>query len=261
MPDGFSLALTIFLGLCLGSFATALSWRLPRGIPIAVERSKCPSCRRVLGIVDLVPVFSWVLLRGRCRTCGSAIGWRYPLIELATLVLCVAFYERFGLSLSTGMLFCLAPVVIAMADIDFGFRIIPDSLNVAVLLIGAATLVANAFSATDPPAFIMTHAPEAVEGMIVYGLGSWALRQGVMAALKKDPMGWGDIKFFAAAGFWQGMNPEKMAHFMLISGLSGIIIALFWKKIRKEPEFPFGPALLAAFGLLLFLEPPTFIFQ
>ena len=261
MPEGLYLGITIFLGLALGSFASALSWRLPRGIPISVERSKCPSCRHALGVPDLVPFFSWLLLRGRCRFCKAFIGWRYPAIELATLVLCLVFYARFGFSPSTLLLFCLAPVLIAAADIDFAFKILPDSLNISVLALGVAVLAANSLNASDPPAFITDQAESAVGGMALYAAVAFILRQGCMAVLKKDPLGWGDIKFFGAAGFWLGANLETFSHFLLVSGLTGVVIALIWRHVRKEAEFPFGPALLAAFVTLLVLEPPAFIFQ
>ncbi|TAL35557.1 MAG: prepilin peptidase [Alphaproteobacteria bacterium] len=261
MPAAFYLCVTVFLGLCLGSFATALSWRLPRGISVSFERSKCPKCGRILGVADLVPVFSWLLMRGRCRSCRAPIGWRYPLIELATLALCIAFYERFGFSPSTVLLFCLAPVVIAAADIDFSHMIIPDGLNLAVLLLGMAVLAANSFSASDPPEFILAHGETALGGMALYGIGSLVLRQGGMALLKREPLGWGDVKFFAASGFWMGTNPEVLAHFLILSGTAGVVIALLWRKFHKEAAFPFGPALLLAFIIMLIAEPPAFIFQ
>jgi leader peptidase (prepilin peptidase) / N-methyltransferase len=261
MPAAFYLFVTVFLGLCLGSFATALSWRLPRGISMTFERSKCPKCGRVLGMADLVPVLSWVLMRGRCRSCKAPIGWRYPVIELATLALCLAFYARFGFSPSTLLLFCLAPVVIAAADIDFEHMILPDGLNLSVLLLGVAVLAENALLAGDPPEFILAHGQTALGGMALYGIGALALRQGGMAVLKKEPLGWGDVKFFAASGFWLGTNPEVMAHFLILSGAAGVVIALLWRKFRKEAAFPFGPALLLAFVIMLIAEPPSFIFQ
>jgi leader peptidase (prepilin peptidase) / N-methyltransferase len=261
MPEIFYLCVTIFLGLCLGSFATALSWRLPRGISIAFDRSKCPKCERMLTVADLVPLFSWLFMRGRCRSCGAPIGWRYPLIEVATLVLCVIFYERFGFSASTLLLFCLAPVVIAATDIDFAHMILPDSLNLAVLLLGVAVLAVNALSAGNPPDFILSHGESALGGVVLYGLGALALRQGGMAILKREPLGLGDVKFFAASGFWLGLNPEILAHFLILSGTAGVVIALLWRKFRKEAAFPFGPALLLAFIVMLIAEPPAFIFQ
>ena len=71
------------LGLCLGSFMTALAYRLPRGLNWTTDRSRCPSCGHTLGVPDLVPLFSWLFLRGKCRHCHTPIPVRYPLIELA----------------------------------------------------------------------------------------------------------------------------------------------------------------------------------
>jgi prepilin signal peptidase PulO-like enzyme (type II secretory pathway) len=108
---------------------------------------------------------------------------------------------------------------------------------------------------------VTDHLEDAVGGMILYGGSSILLRYACMAALKKDPLGWGDVKFFAAAGFWFGLNPMVFSHFLLLSGSIGVVIALLWRKIHKEPEFPFGPALLAALAAAILWEPPPFIFQ
>lgn len=84
---GPGLVLAVVLGAVFGSFATAAAWRLPRGEPLVVARSRCPRCGTTLQARDLVPVVSWLLLRGRCRACGAGIGWRYPVAELATAAL------------------------------------------------------------------------------------------------------------------------------------------------------------------------------
>jgi leader peptidase (prepilin peptidase)/N-methyltransferase len=233
---------------------------VPRGVSVSFERSRCPHCRHALGIPDLVPIFSWAALRGRCRFCKAPIGWRYPLIELATLGLCLAFYARFGFSAQTLVLYCMAPVIVAAADIDFAFKILPDSLNAAILALAATDIAANGLLSSDPPGFITDHAEGAVGGMVLYAATSLILRYICMKALKKDPLGWGDVKFFAAAGFWLGTNPLAFSHFLLAAGIMGVVIALAWRKIHKEAEFPFGPALLAALVIILLLEPPPFIF-
>src|SRR5450759_3503049 len=80
----FRLAAGLVVGLALGSFATMLSYRLPRRLSIILPRSHCPQCKAVLKTRDLVPVFSWVFARGKCRACSAKIGARYPVIELAT---------------------------------------------------------------------------------------------------------------------------------------------------------------------------------
>ena len=150
LPGEFYLVLTVFLGLVFGSFATALAYRLPRGLSILKKsRSACPSCDRKLGVLDLVPVFSWLFLRGKCRSCKAAIGWQYPAIELVTLALCLVFYWRFGLGLQTLCFFALAPVVVSIVAIDFAHKIIPDGLNLAVAALALAGLAGNALLAAD----------------------------------------------------------------------------------------------------------------
>lgn len=223
--------LTVFIGLVFGSFATALSYRLPRGISIVSKaHSTCNSCGRNLTPLDLVPVFSWVLLRGRCRGCGAKIGWRYPLIELATLILCLGFYARFGASPATMGMFLLAPVITSIVDIDLHYKIIPDSLNLSIAVIALVVMLAAAIAGGGGPDMLLTMGEGALAGMLAYGLGSIILRQGVMLLLKKDPMGWGDIKFFAAAGAWLGAGLKAPPLLCWWRGLR----AYFWRYCGKN---------------------------
>jgi prepilin signal peptidase PulO-like enzyme (type II secretory pathway) len=89
-----------FIGLCFGSFATVLIYRIPRGLPWAFEggsslRSRCSSCQTVLGAVDLIPVLSWIFNRGRCRHCGAKVSAFYPLVEIFSSGVLVAVYLVF----------------------------------------------------------------------------------------------------------------------------------------------------------------------
>ena len=258
----FDLAITVFLGLTLGSFATALSYRLPRDLSIVtIKRSQCPFCHRNLGIVDLVPLFSWVFLRGKCRHCRTYIGWQYPLIELVTLGVCLLFYAIYGLRLETLLIFALAPVVVSIIDIDLRYKIIPDSLNLSILLTGVAVLCVNASLNGSFLTFFIEKGGEAFGGSLLYGLGAFLLRQVVMIAMKREPMGLGDVKFFAVAGFWMGISADAAALFMIVSGASGIILSPIWKKYTGEAEFPFGPSLIIAFIAVLWFFPSNFISQ
>ena len=260
IPPGFFPVLTAFIGLALGSFATALAYRLPRDISIwKKHRSACPHCGRQLTAPDLVPVFSWVFLGGKCRSCKKSIGIEYPLIEIATLLLCLAFYFRFGFTFETVCMFALAPVITSIVSIDLRFKIIPDGLNISIAALGVAALFASALQSPDAPAFIIAKGGESLLGAVLYACVALALRFGVMAALKKDPLGWGDIKFFAAAGFWLGLNPDSGAYLLLVSGIAGIILALLWKRATGEREFPFGPALLLGFTAMLLWQGPGFL--
>jgi len=256
------LAVTIFLGLTFGSFATALSYRLPRDLSIVtIKRSQCPSCHQNLGIVDLVPLFSWIFLRGKCRYCRALIGWQYPLIELATLTVCLLFYFIYGIRTETFLIFVLPPVIVSIIDIDLRYKIIPDSLNLSIFLTGVAVLCVNAALNWSPMTFFMEKGVEAFGGAALYGLGAFLLRQVVMMVMKREPMGLGDVKFFAAVGFWMGLEAEAAALFMIVSGVSGIILSTIWKKHTGEAEFPFGPSLIIAFISILWFFPPAFIIR
>jgi len=252
LPAAAGWGITVFLGLVFGSFATALSYRLPRDISIVkTAHSFCPACNHRLTFLDLFPLLSWLALRGKCRHCGARIGWRYPLIELSTLLLCMGFYARFGLDPQVFILFALAPVLIAMADIDLHYKILPDGLNLCVFGFALLALLLGAFMTDNPPEFILSQGGEGLAGAIIYVTVALILRQSVMLVLKKESMGWGDIKFFAGAGLWLGLNALAGAYFMLVSGLSGVILALLWRRATGEREFPFGPSILTAFVAVL----------
>jgi leader peptidase (prepilin peptidase)/N-methyltransferase len=236
--DALSAIIVLCLGLCFGSFATALVYRLPRGISMVRKvRSSCVSCKNDLGFFDLVPVFSYLFLRGKCRYCRAPIGKKYLAIEMETVALCLLFGFVYGLSPESLPLLCLAPVLISIIAIDLEHKIIPDVLNAAVLLLG----IFNPFLSLT----------EGIMGAILYSVAAFALRQGMMWWLKREPMGLGDIKFFAAAGMWLGIDPEIASLFMFFSGISGVFLALVWKKMKGEAEFPFGPALVISFTAIV----------
>lgn len=256
--DVLNLLIVVFLGLAFGSFATALSYRLPREISIVKRRrSQCTSCHKKLGVIDLVPIFSWILLGGKCRRCRKPIGLQYPLIEAATLVLCLLFYSVYGFGIQTVAILALAPVLVSIFDIDLRHKIIPDSLNLSIFLIGLFLLLVNAF--IDGPSFLLDKGATALGGSFLYGAGSLLLRQIAMMVMKREPMGLGDIKFYAASGFWLGLDPNAAAVFLTVSGMFSVIFSLAWKKKTGDVETPFGPALIIAFILVLFFFPPDFI--
>jgi prepilin signal peptidase PulO-like enzyme (type II secretory pathway) len=249
----FSYGLASFIGLCLGSFATALSHRLPLGQSIwRKTRSACPACDRNLEAIDLVPLFSWLLLRGRCRRCREPIGWRYPLIELSTVALCLSFLYLFGLTPALLALLALAPVIVSLVDIDFRHRIIPDGLNLSVAILGFTVVFLFYVGAPRGAEMATERLISGAAAAAAYGLGSFALRAAMQAILKKDPLGFGDIKLFAALGVWVGLSLENLAYLAMLCGGGSLLIGLFWRRLSKDPEYPFGPAIIFAFLCILF---------
>lgn len=262
MEQFFNIIFVVYIGLVLGSLATALCYRLPRDISMMTRaRSQCTSCGHNLSALDLVPLLSWAFLRGRCRYCKARIGLQYPLIELATLALCLLFYSVYGLTPETAAVYALAPVLVSIIDIDLRYKIIPDSLNLAIFLTGVAGLGINAALAEHPLDFILQRGLPALGGTSIFGLASWGLRAAGSRIMKREAMGLGDVKFFAAAGFWLGMNANAAAALMMISGVLGVIIALVWKKLKGEAEVPFGPSLIIAFIATLHFFWPGFMIR
>ena len=252
LPEFFWYIVTLLGGLCLGSFATALAWRLPRGVSMTAKaRSSCTACGHDLSTFDLIPFFSWLFLRGRCRYCRTPVSWRYPLIEISTAALCLVFHFRFGFSPETVCAFVLAPALVAMVDIDFRYKILPDVLNATIAIAGVLAIILSAWHAFDATAHLVAMLGQAAGGALIYGGGSWALRAIFMVWKKREALGLGDVKFFAASGIWLGMNVDALAAYLLLSGVCGVVAALVWRKATGELEFPFGPALIGAFVAVL----------
>lgn len=251
--------IALLMGLCLGSFATALAHRLPRGISmVAQESSQCPRCGRNLRVAELVPVLSWILLAGRCAGCRAFYGWRYIAIEFATLALCLGFY--FLLPQGTPLLafHFAACAMVAMMAIDFEWQILPDTLNLALAGAGALAIVMLTgllpFSQWDAGwAMAGDLALAAGAGAVLYGAFAYILRVSMHKFLGREALGLGDVKFFAAAGIWLGYEPMRMAWFLMATGITGIVIGFIWRRAGRGAEFPFGPALIAALAAFLLL--------
>ena len=250
--------LAVLLGLCLGSLATAMAYRLPRGISmITQDRSHCPHCNRTLTFLDLFPVFSWLFLRGRCRGCRQSYGRRYLGIEVTTLLLCLAFYFIMPMGAPLVAFYLAAAVLVAHVAIDFEWQLLLDKLNLALaaLAVLAIAMMANVLP-LDTGTADWQQAQRllllSVAGALVYGLLSAGLRYVVGRIMGREPMGLGDVKFFAAAGMWLGPDVTILANFMMVSGLVGIALGMFWRWRYGAAAFPFGPALIASFtGFLL----------
>jgi len=239
------LLLALVVGLCLGSFATAASARLPERLPLLNDRSRCPSCRSVLTARDLVPLLSWLAARGRCRHCATAISLRYPVTEAVTATLVVLAWLQFGATLETLVLSALATALVILTVTDLEHRIIPDPVNAMIALLGLAWVAVR--HGAEASAWI-----EAATGAALLGGLALALRLVFTRLLRREAMGLGDVKFMAAAGLWLG--PFGFAPFLMLSGLCGIAAALGWRLATGQRSFPFGPCLAA--GLYAWLMLP-----
>ena len=240
------------IGLCLGSFASALIYRVPIGMPWAFVRSRsaCPECGHLLGVRDLVPVFSWVFQSGKCRHCSKKISGLYPAIELVSAFLALYVFIFFAGSIVEKYIIIAAlPFLMALMLIDIRHKILPDQLVAIMAGLGVVYSVNGFLSAEsyEKQAFLFSH----IGGFFVYGLFSWFLGALMCKILKKEALGMGDIKFFAVAGLWLGI--PNLGGFCILSGTLGVVLGLCWRHLTKDEVFPFGPALILAFFIILLL--------
>lgn len=221
------------LGLVFGSFASLMAYRLPLGQPVVTGHSRCPNCGHTLHIADLVPVFSFLWNRGKCRHCATAISMRYPLIEISTALLFVMVLAVAGPGLLAIVLGLLVLGLIIMTVVDLEYQIIPDQISWALAGLGIAYHLLG-----DTPGNAW---PSAGAGALAGFLTAWLLRAVFQRLKGREALGFGDVKFFAVAGLWTGIG--GLADFMMLSGLAGILFAAGWRMRGGDAVFPFGPAL------------------
>lgn len=232
LPSAVVLPFLLAFGLVFGSFVTALSYRLPRGLSIARGRSMCPACETPLTPRDLVPVFSWLLHRGRCRHCGTRISARYPAIEGLTAALFLVAGLWVADPLRLALILAATPVMVALAVIDIEHRKLP---NVLLALLAALALGLCLAQERDlVVAFGMAAAVFAVALAI-----DWAGRK-----VAGQGLGMGDAKLMAVAALALPLIPLLMA--LAGGGLLGVATGLVVGGGRAAAKFPFGPALLLA---------------
>ena len=228
----------------LGSFVGVLIRRLPDGLPIACGRSACEACGTVLTAPDLVPIVSWLAMRGRCRHCRAPLGWFYPAVEVAAVAVAgVSLALDRGADAWLDALFGLW--LLALAWIDLRCWLLPDFLTLPLIGVG---LVAAALWA---PGDLGDRVAGAVCGYLGLRLAGWAYRRW----RGRDGLGGGDAKLLAAAGAWVGATGlPTMVFGGAATALAVVaVLALGGRPLRRDTAVPFGPFLaLAAWLVWLF---------
>lgn len=263
MNDNLVWALAGLLGLIFGSFLNVVIYRLPRMVlheheqdkdkkaptfSLSFPRSHCPHCSHTLSAWELVPVLSFVALRGRCRQCHTPISWAYPLTELLNAGLWVLCIVHFGPTPQGWSAAVYASALLALARIDLQTTLLPDAITLPLLWGGLA-----ASSLGWTPASLN----DAVWGaMLGYGL-FWALDWLYLKLRNQHGLGGGDAKLLAALLAWLGW--PALVSVLLLASLSALLVVLVqWLRGRLQPQaqIPFGPYLAVA-GLVLMLCKPT----
>ena len=229
----------IIIGVCIGSFLNVVISRLPvKGAFLSNKRSCCPVCNEPIKPYDLIPIISWIILKGRCRNCNAGISIRYPLIELTVAFLAVASYWRFGFTLATPVVFGVTTVLLAITVIDYDTSEIPDSLVIAVAVFAIAAI----WCMKDVSLL------ERAIGLVVISVPLILISLAI-----KGAFGGGDIKLMAACGFLLGWQATLLAFFiaLLIGGCYAIFMILS-KKRERGAHMVFGPSICAGVAVSLF---------
>lgn len=229
--------LVFLYGILIGSFLNVCIYRIPKHESIVTVPSHCMSCGYGLKWYDLVPVFSWLCLGGKCRKCKAKISVQYPLIEALNGLLWLGTIFLRGLTVE-GILYCLlASALLVIAIIDFRTYEIPLGLNVFILLLGVVRLCTDIKNwALYVVGFFL------VSGMFL--LAAWIS----LKFLKKDGMGGGDVKLMAAAGLLLG-GPKIFLSMMIGCVLAVIVHPIRMKVSGEDRQLAFGPYL--AVGILI----------
>ena len=222
----------------VGSFIGLAVLRRGTGAPIVRGRSHCPACGRTLGPAELVPLASWLVLRGRCRGCGARIRLYYPAMELAALGLAV-----WAIAAAPGWIGWLGAglgwTLLALVAIDLREMALPDALTLPLIAVG---LLVAALAFREP----VDHVIGAAAGAAGFAALGWGWER----ATGREALGLGDAKLFAAAGAWLGW--QGLPSVLLIAALAGLAMALVRGLLRQgglRAPLPFGPGLAAGFWL------------
>ena len=222
-------------GLIMGSAVTAIAHRVPRGESWVHGRSACPTCHHELGVLDLFPVFSWVLNRGRCRHCAAQVAWRYPLTELLCGVWAVAVFRHDGLTPSYPLVAIWGFLLIALLWIDLDFQLLPDVLTFP------GTLVAIAAALLGPGSRF------ALIGMLCGAGLLWLVAEVYFRIRKIEGMGGGDVKLAAMFGALLG-GPLALLTIFFAALLGSLWGAALLARRRGDgmTALPFGTLLCPA---------------
>jgi len=261
LSAGAAIALAGVLGLIVGSFLNVVILRLPARLMhdwrqqsrdlleleseevaaappgIVREPSHCPHCKYPLGVLENIPLLSWLMLRGRCKHCGAAISVQYPIVELLSALCSAAVMWKFGFGWQAGAGLLLTWTLIALAGIDFRTQLLPDQVTLPLLWLG---LVLSLF-----PLFIGSSA--AIQGAAIGYLSLWSVYWLFKLSTGKEGMGYGDFKLLGALGAWMGT--AALLPIILLSSLIGALIGGAFLAIRghdRATPIPFGPFIAAA---------------
>ena len=274
LDTGLMVLLALILGLLVGSFLNVVIYRVPEGLNrnwklqakqmldlpleqgegerfnILMPPSHCPSCKAAIKPWQNIPILSYVLLKGQCKHCQTAISLRYPLVELLTGLVFAVCAWKFGVTWTALAAMVFSAYLIAMIFIDADTQLLPDQLTLPLMWGGIVFHLAAYLLQAD---WGITTLVDSLLGAIVGYLSLWSIFQLFKLVTGKEGMGYGDFKLLAALGAWLGIGVLPII--IIMSALVGLIFAIIMKVAKNQP-MPFGPYLAISGWLVLIFNQP-----
>ena len=272
--------LALILGLLVGSFLNVVIYRVPEGLNrnwklqanqmldlpleqsegecfnILMPSSHCPSCKAAIKPWQNIPILSYVLLKGQCKHCHTAISLRYPLVELLTGLVFAVCAWKFGATWTALAAMVFSAYLIAMIFIDADTQLLPDQLTLPLMWGGIVFHLAAYLLQAD---WGITTLVDSLLGAIVGYMRVWSIFQLFRLVTGKEGMGYGDFKLLAALGAWLGISVLPII--IIMSAVVGLIFALIMKVAKNQP-MPFGPYLaILGWIVLVFSQPISQLIQ
>ena len=254
------LGFIFFLGLTAGSFLNVVIYRLPimmqrewkqdcqefleqpvqeeaEKFNLAIPRSRCGECGHQITALENIPLLSYIVLKGKCSNCKTAISIRYPLVELFTgLISCLVAWH-FGVSIQTIAALIFSWCLIAASGIDIGHKLLPDNITLPLLWLGILLSLFDVFIDLE----------SSVIGAMAGYMSLWSVFIVFKLITGKEGMGYGDFKLLAVLGAWAGW--KMIFVIILTSSVVGAVVGIsmiLLKVNQRETQIPFGPYLAAA---------------
>jgi len=250
-----SYAFVFVFGLLVGSFLNVCIVRLPRGRSIVTPPSHCPRCTSGIKFYDNIPVVSFLLLRGKCRSCGEPISWRYPLVELLNGLFYVWIMSEFGINGEAFLMMAFCSSLVVITFIDFDFQIIPDVITFPGMLLGVIIGPFFMSALNEPLPFQLDQLlPQAWPHLVsflnsVIGLLCGALPLFTIGWLWErlrhvEAMGGGDVKLMGMVGSFLGWKGALLT--IMLGAVAGSVVGvglIALKRHKMDKVIPFGPFL------------------
>jgi len=233
--------LVFIFGTIIGSFLNVCIYRIPKDESILYPPSHCMNCNKKIKAYDMIPVISYMILRGQCRYCGEKIHLRYPILEFITGLLYVLIYINFGMGMEFIKYIVFISIMIVIGMIDF------DTTDVYFKTTGTGIIAGIIFLAL----YFYMGLPIKT---YVYGGVSAGIFLALIILITRGGMGWGDVEIALICGLFLGFKYTVLMLFLafIIGAIIGLVLILLGKKSRKD-YIPFGPFIVIASFITVFL--------